>query len=191
MTAGTFFRRDQERIQTLISWALFHCSLPLQRKPETLSPEADAYIGEKGHSSATLLTVMAVSKILPSTKETNLLRHLSCGRTNILVIIDCPTKNGRKCVLQKSAITWSYHQASSWLKQKVLHWAVYVQGFPLPHTLGCRLELPSKAAPELPAAVERQRISNTKGTLKVIHAIKKPEISSPNWTVNHSKWVHS
>lgn len=79
MTAGTFVRRDQERIQTLISWAFhLHC-LPLQRKylPETPSQEAEAYTGEKRHSSATLLTVMAVSKVLPSTKETNPLRHLS------------------------------------------------------------------------------------------------------------------
>lgn len=125
---------------------------PSSRKyfPETLSQEDEAYIGEKGHSSATLLTVLAVSKILPSTKETNLLRHLSCSRRDILVIIESPTKNGHKCILQKSAIKWrsAIKGATSWLvKQNLLHWAVYVQGFPPPHMLGCRLTtaLPSSS----------------------------------------------
>lgn len=112
VTPGTSVRRDRERIPTLNSWTFFHCSLPFKGKylPETLSQEAEACIGEKRHSSATL-PVMAVSEVLPSPREIYLLRHLSCGRTDILVIIESPTKNGHKCVFLNSAIKWNHQGA--------------------------------------------------------------------------------
>lgn len=139
------FQKRVRKNSNLNLMGTFSLLSPSSRKyfPETLSQEDEAYIGEKGHSSATLLTVLAVSKILPSTKETNPLRHLSCGRTDALVIIESHTKNGHKCVVQKSAIKWrsAIKGTGSWLvKQKLLHWAGYVQGFPPPHTAGLQAE---------------------------------------------------
>lgn len=175
MTAGTSVRRDRERIPTLNSWTFFHCSLPFKGKylPETLSQEAEACIGEKGHSSATL-PVMAVSEALPSPREIYLLRHLSCGRTDILVIIESPTKNGHKCVFLNSAIKWNHQGARGdrWSRNYSTKQSTYKVSHQHTHWATGR-EMPFTAVPELTAAVGRQQISNTKGMPKVIHAIRK------------------
>lgn len=175
VTAGTSARRDRERIPTLNSWAFFHHSLPFQGKylPETLPQEAEACIGEKGRSSATL-PVMAVFKVLSSPKEINLLRYLSCGRTDILVIIESPTKNGHKCVLLNSAIKGNHRGARVDWRSRSYSTEQRTYKVSHQHTRwAAGRELPPTAVPELPAAVGRQQISNTKGMAKVIHAIRK------------------
>lgn len=145
VTAGTtFVRRHWKRVSTIILQPFFSRVSPSSREkylPETSSKKPELTLESRGTLQLCQLWVYMLWLCVKSSlhqKMTNL-SQFSYGRIYALLISESAAKTGQKCVLLNSEIKQSLYGGSNWLlKQKLLRWVAYVQGFLPAHAPGRR-----------------------------------------------------